>query len=63
MGFQPGYTILELGEKDILNWYAQEYTWEHQLEPEDTLEKERIQELETFRKTQEALYKEETNQS
>jgi Icc protein len=63
LGFQPGYTILELGEKDILNWYAQEYTWEHQLEPEDTLEKERIQELETFRKTQEALYKEETNQS
>jgi len=63
LGFQPGYTILELGGKDILNWYAQEYTWEHQLEPEDTLEKERIQELETFRKTQEALYKEETNQS
>ena len=62
LGFNPGYTILELGDNDILNWYAQEYDWEHQLEPEDTLEKERIEELESFRRTQKELYQEETNQ-
>lgn len=61
LGFKPGYTILELGDNDILNWYAREYDWEHQLEPEDTLEKERIEELESFRRTQKELYLEETN--
>ena len=56
LGFEPGYTILELGERDIIRWYANEYEWEHKLDPEDTLERERIQEHKEFEAEQIRLY-------
>lgn len=61
LGFEPGYTVLELGESDILNWYPVTYEWEHQLEPEDTLERERIEERKEFEKEQERLLQSEIN--
>ena len=61
LGFEPGYTILELGESDIIGWKAGTYEWEHQLEPEDTLEKERIAERKALEEEQIRLYKEETS--
>ena len=59
LGFEPGYTVLELGERDIIRWYAKEYEWEHQLEPEDTLERERILEQKKFEAEQNRLYSQE----
>lgn len=56
LGFKPGYTILELGVNDIINWERQDYEWEHQLEPEDELERERIEEREAHEATQDSLY-------
>ena len=53
------YTVLELGERDIIRWYAKEYEWEHQLEPEDTLERERILEQKKFEAEQNRLYNQE----
>ena len=58
--FKPGYTILELGERDIIKWYANEYEWQHQLEAEDTIERERIQEQKEFEAEQQRLYIQET---
>lgn len=59
LGFKPGYTILELGESEILSWKSATYNWEHQLEPEDTLERERIAERKALEEEQERLYKQE----
>lgn len=61
LGFDPGYTVLELGESDILDWYPLTYDWEHQLEPEDTLERERIKARAEFEEEQERLFKLEVN--
>jgi 3',5'-cyclic AMP phosphodiesterase CpdA len=60
LGFKPGYTILELGERDIIKWYANEYEWQHQLEAEDTIERERILEQKEFEAEQQRLYIQET---
>lgn len=59
LGFKPGYTVLELGESEILNWHPVTFEWEHQLEQEDTLERERIKERKEFEQNQERLYKSE----
>jgi 3',5'-cyclic-AMP phosphodiesterase len=53
-GFMPGYTVFNTsGEK--LRWERKTFEWQHQLEPEDTLERERIAEREAFEKEQTAL--------
>jgi 3',5'-cyclic AMP phosphodiesterase CpdA len=56
LGFKPGYNVLELGENEIVDWYPVTYNWKHQLEPEDTLERERIQERKEFNARQDSLY-------
>ncbi|MEQ8523193.1 metallophosphoesterase [Gracilimonas sp.] len=56
LGFKPGYTVLELGKKDILQWYPVEYEWEHQLEPDDTVERQRIEERQHLEQRQDSLY-------
>ncbi len=60
LGFKPGYTVLTLGRDDIINWEAVVYEWEHQLEPEDTLEESRILERKEFEQRQDSLYQAET---
>jgi 3',5'-cyclic AMP phosphodiesterase CpdA len=57
LGFEPGYTVLTLGKNDIKSWKAVTYNWTHQLEPEDTLEQERILEREEFNARQDSLYR------
>lgn len=57
LGFKPGYTVFELGKKDILKWFPVEYEWEHQLEPEDTVERERIQTRQQLEQRQDSLYR------
>ncbi|MDR9415060.1 MAG: metallophosphoesterase [Gracilimonas sp.] len=56
LGFKPGYTVLELGDEDIINWYPVTYDWEHQLEPDDTVEKQRIQDRIDLEQRQDSLY-------
>lgn len=59
-GFMPGYTVFYTkGEK--LSWERKIYEWQHHLEPEDTLEREKIAEREAFEKQQAALRQEETS--
>tara|TARA_R110000868_G_scaffold410693_4_gene699802 strand:+ start:33719 stop:34753 length:1035 start_codon:yes stop_codon:yes gene_type:complete len=60
LGFEPGYTVLTLGKNEIINWKAEVYQWDHQLEPEDTLEEDRILERKEFEEQQDSLYKAET---
>jgi 3',5'-cyclic-AMP phosphodiesterase len=55
-GFNPGYTVFT-AEGDRLTWARHEFDWEHHLEPEDTLERERIAEREAFVREQERLLK------
>ncbi len=61
LGFEPGYTVLTLGEKDIISWEAVVYDWEHKLDPNDTLEEQRILERKEFEQVQDSLYKAEIN--
>jgi 3',5'-cyclic AMP phosphodiesterase CpdA len=56
LGFKPGYTVLELGPKEIIDWKTIEYDWDHQLEPNDTLERERIEEQLRQEQVQDSLY-------
>jgi len=56
LGFEPGYTVLTLGKSEILKWEAITYDWEHQLEPDDTLEQDRILERLEFQQQQDSLY-------
>jgi len=55
-GFKPGYTVLAAGKDGSLNWWRQEFEWEHQLEPGDTLERERMAERADFEREQRRLY-------
>jgi len=59
-GFKPGYTVFH-ANGETLKWERQDFEWEHQLEPEDTLERQKIAELEDFEKTQAHLLEEETH--
>lgn len=42
-GFEPGYTIFHV-DGDMLTWERREYEWKEQLEPEDTLERQKLDE-------------------
>lgn len=57
-GFKPGYTVFYTNG-EALRWERQEFEWEHQLEPEDTAERQRIAEREEFEKLQAQLTEEE----
>ncbi len=57
-GFKPGYTVFKT-DGDKLSWTRKTFEWEHQLEPEDDLERERIAEREAFEATQKQLLNEE----
>lgn len=57
-GFKPGYTVFQT-DGDKLSWQRKTFDWEHQLEPEDELERERIAEREAFEAEQERLLQEE----
>lgn len=57
-GYLPGYTVLT-ADGDTLRWERKNFHWEHHLEPEDTLERQRIAELEEFEREQRRLREEE----
>jgi hypothetical protein len=57
-GYKPGFTVLH-ARGDTLRWERQDFAWEHHLEPEDSLERERIAALEEFEKQQAMLLEEE----
>lgn len=57
-GYQPGFTVFEV-KGDSLTWKRVSFDWEAYLEPEDNLERERIQEYENFLEDQRRLRKEE----
>lgn len=57
LGFKPGYTVLTLGTEDIISWRRETFDWEHQLEPEDTVERERIQQRKDLQARQDSLRK------
>ncbi len=56
LGFKPGYTVMELGKDDILDWYPVVYEWEHKLEPDDKIERERILDRKKLEQRQDSLY-------
>jgi 3',5'-cyclic-AMP phosphodiesterase len=58
LGFKPGYTVFT-AEGDKLSWQRYTFPWEHHLEPEDDLERERIAEREAFEEQQALLLTEE----
>ncbi len=57
-GFEPGYTVFSV-KGDNLSWERRTFPWEHHLEPEDTLERERIAAHEAFLRQQASLRQEE----
>jgi Icc protein len=58
VGFKPGYTAFYATD-ETLRWERKEFEWEHQLEPEDALERERIEKQLEFKKLQAQLLAEE----
>jgi len=54
LGFEPGYTVFECDGNE-LEWRRVTFPWVAQLEPEDTLERQKNQEREEFLKQQEEL--------
>lgn len=61
-GFLPGYTVLRTSGESI-QWERRTFEWEHQLEEEDTLERERIAVRQAFDQKQAELRREEIPQS
>lgn len=57
-GFNPGYTVFTTNGDKLL-WERRDFQWQHQLEPEDNLERQKIAELEAFEKQQAQLKAEE----
>lgn len=57
-GYEPGYTVLTTNG-DHLTWTKKSYAWTHHLEPEDTLERQRIEERAAFDKQQIELLQQE----
>ncbi|HEY0742543.1 MAG TPA: metallophosphoesterase [Chryseosolibacter sp.] len=53
-GSLPGYTVFRT-DGDKLRWERQNFAWEHHLEPEDTLERKRIEERHAFEQQQAEL--------
>jgi 3',5'-cyclic-AMP phosphodiesterase len=58
-GFNPGYTVLAASAQGELRWWRQEFAWEHHLEPEDELERQRTLERADFEAAQRQLYRQE----
>ncbi|MGY6557848.1 MAG: metallophosphoesterase family protein [Nitritalea sp.] len=58
-GYGTGYTLLHARESGELSWETRYYDWEAQLEPEDSLERERTKERAAFEQEQERLKQEE----
>ena len=58
IGFDPGYNLFRVSGED-LKWERHTFPWDHHLEPEDDLERERIAEREAFEEQQELLRREE----
>lgn len=61
-GFMPGYTVFHT-TAETLRWERRIYEWQHQLEPEDTLERQKIVEREAFEKQQAVLREQEISTS
>jgi 3',5'-cyclic AMP phosphodiesterase CpdA len=59
-GFKPGYSVFRTNG-EALTWEKKSFEWQHHLEPEDTLERQKIAERETFEKQQRQLRDEEAN--
>jgi 3',5'-cyclic-AMP phosphodiesterase len=57
-GYKPGYTRVNV-KGEGLTWERIEFAWNHHLEPEDSLERQRIAEREAFEQEQEKLRKQE----
>ncbi len=55
-GFNPGYAIFTAHEDGRITWERKEFAWEHQLEPEDSLERDRIKQRADFVEAQRELY-------
>jgi 3',5'-cyclic-AMP phosphodiesterase len=53
-GFQPGYSVFHV-DSETLRWERRNFQWQHHLEPEDTLERQRIAEREAFERQQAEL--------
>lgn len=62
LGFEPGFTVLELGKSDVISWHRVNVDWEYHLEPEDKLERSRNEERKALKATQDSLYQVETTQ-
>ncbi len=58
LGFKPGFNVFTAHD-DRLTWKRHTFPWEHHLEPEDDLERERIEEREAFKEEQRLLLEEE----
>ncbi|MCC5919620.1 MAG: metallophosphoesterase [Cyclobacteriaceae bacterium] len=58
-GYLPGFTQLMVKGEQIW-WERKDYEWQHFLEPEDTLEKQRIEERRAFEGKQKRLRQEDT---
>lgn len=57
-GYEPGFTQFHV-KNGKLSWERISFAWEAQLEPEDELERKRIEEYEQFKRQQDLLKKEE----
>ncbi len=58
-GFDNGFTVFTAHTDGSLTWERKTFAWEHQLEPEDELERRRIAERADFLAAQRALYERE----
>lgn len=58
VGFKPGYTIFKTYGYE-LEWEHVSFNWKHQLEPEDSLERDRNEKLKEFEEMQQKLLAEE----
>jgi 3',5'-cyclic-AMP phosphodiesterase len=61
-GSLPGYSVFHTNG-ETLKWERRAFEWQHQLEPEDTLERQKIAELEAFEKQQAQLREQEVSAS
>lgn len=61
-GYKPGFTLINIKGND-LSWERVDFNWEAQLEPEDDLERERIEEYKNFIEDQRLLKIEEVGEN
>lgn len=59
VGFKPGYTIFKVHGYELV-WEHVDFNWTHHLEPEDSIEKQRIEKLKEHELEQQKLLEEET---